>query len=173
MLLSESYRALNAKLHEDPTYGTSGHKLAREVVNACNAFRTKDLLDYGCGKRGLEAALGFPIQNYDPCIEGLDSPPKPADIVVCGDVLEHIEPECLDAVLADIFRLTKKCALLLIANRPALRALPDGRNAHLIQEGPQWWLPKLWAHGFRLITFRDARNQGHSIAFTVVLDKEP
>ena len=173
MLLTESYRELNKKLHEDPVYGTSGHMLAKEVTAACRAYQTLDVLDYGCGKRGLEKALGFPIQNYDPCISGLDAPPHPADLVACGDVLEHVEPECIDAVLADIFRLTGKCALLHIASLPARKSLPDGRNAHLIQEGPQWWLPKLWARGFRLITFRDARNQGHSIAFTAVLDKEP
>ena len=173
MLLTESYRELNRQLHEDPSYGTSGHKMAKECMHACQTLQSTDVLDYGCGKRGLEKALGFPVQNYDPCIPGLDSPPKPADIVVCGDVLEHIEPDCIDAVLADIFRLTKRCAILLVANRPALRALPDGRNAHLIQEGPQWWLPKLWALGFRIITYRDARNQGHPIAFIVVLDKEP
>lgn len=171
--ITEEYREINRKLHKDPVYGSSGHVLAKDVLIACKQYQTLDVLDYGCGKRGLEGALGFSIQNYDPCIEGFDAPPQPADIVACGDVLEHIEPECLDAVLADLYRLTKKCLVINVATRPARKILPDGRNAHLIQEGPSWWLPKLWGAGFRIITFRDGRNQGVSIAFTAVLDKEP
>jgi hypothetical protein len=31
--------------------------------------------------------------------------------------------------------------------------LPDGRNAHLIQEPPEWWLPKLLER-FDLYTFQ-------------------
>lgn len=170
MLLTETYRELNRKLHENPIYGTSGSQWAKNVLSVCRERGTFDVLDYGCGKRTLEQTLGFPIQNYDPCIPGLDGPPKPADIVACIDVLEHIEPECIDAVLADIARLTKVAAFLLIANRPAMKMLPDGRNAHLIQEGPEWWLPRLWKAGFKLSLFRDAHNQGHSVGFLVVVD---
>ena len=172
MLLTESYRELNRQLHRDPTYGVSGHKCKNDVIAACQAVQSTDILDYGCGKMTLEGSLGFPIKNYDPCIPGLDFPPEPADVVVCTDVLEHIEPDCIDAVLDDLYRLTKKMAVFLIANRPALRALPDGRNAHLIQEGPEWWLPKIWARGFRLVQYRDIRNQGIPIAFLVTVDKE-
>lgn len=173
MLISEPYRQLNQRMHEeDPCYGSSGQKMARRVAMACRDLNTADILDYGCGKRGLEQALGFPIKNYDPCIPGLDKPPVPADVVVCGDVLEHIEPDCLDEVLKDIYRVTRQIAILLIANRPALKALPDGRNAHLIQEGPQWWLAKLWGHGFRILEFKSLRNQGCEIAFVVLVDKE-
>ena len=90
---------------------------------------------------------------------------------MCTDVLEHIEPDCVDMVIEDIFRLTKRAAFLVIANRPALRALPDGRNAHLIQEGPEWWLPKLWSVGFSLSQFREIKNQGHHIAFALLMEK--
>jgi hypothetical protein len=31
----------------------------------------------------------------------------------------------------------------VIANRPAKKLLPDGRNAHLIQQPRDWWLPRL------------------------------
>ena len=83
-------------MHEDHnTYGSSGHKWADLV----RSFNTKDILDYGCGKRTLEKKLGFEIQNYDPAIPAHEAQPKPAELVFCGDVLEHIEPEKLDAVL--------------------------------------------------------------------------
>lgn len=172
-LISEQYREANKQLYEtDQCYGMSGHREAAKVARIAHELQSTDILDYGCGRRTLEEALGIPIQNYDPCIPGLDTPPEPADIVVCSDVLEHIEPDCLDAVLADIYRLTRKVAYLMIANRPALKALPDGRNAHLIQEGPEWWLPKIWQTGFRLVHYQSMKKQQIEIAFGVVVDKE-
>jgi 2-polyprenyl-3-methyl-5-hydroxy-6-metoxy-1,4-benzoquinol methylase len=69
----------------------------------------------------------------------MDAAPEPHDIVACTDVLEHIEPDCLDDVLKDIRRCTKKVAFLLIATRPAIKVLADGRNAHLIQQPYTWW----------------------------------
>lgn len=125
-------------------YGISGHRWAH-LVMAYLPF-TKDILDYGCGKRTLEKQLGFPIQNYDPGIPECDVTPVPADIVVCGDVLEHIEPDCLDDVLDDIARLTKKVSILIIATFPARKHFPDGRNLHLIVESPEWWKGKLKEH---------------------------
>lgn len=143
MLITDEYRELNRKLHENPEYGNNGSKLFKDVLFIADG--NKDILDYGCGKRTLEKALGFPIKNYDPCIEGLDSPPEPADVVICGDVLEHIEPECLGDVLDDLRRVTIGKGLFLIATRPAKKILADGRNAHLIQQDYKWWLPKLWS----------------------------
>jgi hypothetical protein len=32
---------------------------------------------------------------------------------------------------------------MTIASKPAKKFLSDGRNAHLIQEGPIWWLERL------------------------------
>ena len=114
-----------------------------KLMGVCDALKSRDVLDYGCGQRMLEKALGFEIHNFDPCIPGLDAPPQPADIVVCADVLEHIEPECLDEVLDDLQRLTRCAGFLLVATRAAEKTLPDGRNAHLIQQGPEWWLPRI------------------------------
>lgn len=149
MLITESYRSLNARLHsERPDYGTSGQRYARIVLDLCRRLDTRDILDYGCGKRTLESALGFPIHNYDPCIQGLEKPPEAHDIVVCTDVLEHIEPECLDGVLADLYRCTRKRAFLLVATIPAVKFLADGRNAHLIQEEYEWWRDRLLSAGF-------------------------
>jgi hypothetical protein len=80
--------------------------------------------------------------------------PDPADIVACTDVLEHIEPECLEDVLADLRRVTKKMGFFTIATRPAKKFLSDGRNAHLIQQDARWWLEKLWAK-FHVQQFND------------------
>lgn len=143
MKISDQYLEQNRKLHESGNYGISGGRWAHPVRQLCAQVGSQDVLDYGCGQRMLEKSLGFPIQNYDPCIPGLDAPPRPADIVVCADVLEHIEPDCLDDVLDDLQRVTRHAGFFLIATRPAEKMLPDGRNAHLIQQPSSWWLPRL------------------------------
>lgn len=139
-------------MHETPEYGTNGHRFVRHVVEIAKILNTRDILDYGCGKRTLEEALGYPIKNYDPCIAGLDTEPEPADLVVCSDVLEHIEPDFLDAVLDDLARVTKQTIYMVIDTGEARKTLPDGRNAHLIQEGAAWWIPKIIAR-FELYSF--------------------
>ena len=156
MLISDSYRELNALLHsEREDYGTSGRRYAQPVAQLTTIYDTLDVLDYGCGKRTLEKALGYAIHNYDPCIAGLDAKPEPADIVACTDVLEHIEPDCLEEVLQNLRHLMRKAGFLTIATRPAKKYLADGRNAHLIQESAKWWLMQLWSAGFTVRQFAD------------------
>jgi hypothetical protein len=156
VLISPEYAELNKKLHEDrPDYGISGARWASHILQfADEIIQSRDILDYGCGKRSLQDALGFDIRNYDPAIPDYSSTPIPADIVACTDVLEHIEPECLDDVLADLRRVTKKMGFFTIATRPAKKFLSDGRNAHLIQQDAKWWLGKLWEK-FHIQQFND------------------
>jgi hypothetical protein len=101
------------------------------------------MLDYGCGKGLLAKSLDFPIWEYDPAIPGKDNPPNPADLVVCIDALEHIEPDYLSAVLFDLSRCVKKVGYFIINTKEAIKKLPDGRNTHLIVEGKEWWKEKL------------------------------
>ena len=144
MLITTEYIELNKQLHGScPTYGTTGNKWAARVIAIAADRGTKDVLDYGCGKSTLASSLPFPISQYDPGIPEHSDIPQPADIVVCTDVLEHIEPACLDAVLADIRRLMKVAGVISISTHRASKELPDGRNAHLIQKPGDWWLDKL------------------------------
>ena len=165
MLISEEYKEQNKKLHEMPGYGVSSVKWANEVRGICATYGAQSVLDYGCGKGLLKQSLGWQnMQEYDPAIEGKDKTPEPADLVVCTDVLEHIEPDCLDSVLNDLRRCTKKAGFFTIATRPAKKILPDGRNAHLIQESHAWWLPKIMLR----FTLRQFLNRGHD--FIVVVE---
>ena len=111
------------------------------------------LLDYGCGRntsllKGFqkikkELPNGFRYQAYDPGVPKYADQPIPAELVCCIDVLEHIEPELLENVLDHLAELTEVLCFLTIHTGPAGKVLSDGRNAHLIQKPPQWWLPKL------------------------------
>lgn len=153
MLISPSYRALVARLHLDrPDFGTGGHRWAKAVVNAYEEIGIKSVLDYGAGRGTLKAAvmetylksrMDFSFAEYDPAIPEISAPPDPADLVVCSDVIEHIEPECLDDVLTDIHRLARQYAMLVIATKPAKKTLADGRNAHLIVQPLSFWATKI------------------------------
>lgn len=144
-LISDEYRALNAELHHRrPDYGANGHKWAGQIVDLVKMVKAKTILDYGCGKQTLGGALPhLLIAGYDPAIPGLDDTPEPADLVICTDVLEHIEPERLDAVLDDLKRCAGIAIFMSIATRPAVKFLADGRNAHLTVKPCRWWLPKI------------------------------
>lgn len=154
MLITDEYRAMQAQFHLDrPDYGMSSQKHVESILQLSQSLGTRDILDYGCGKCALQKGLPFPIQNYDPCIQEFARTPTPAELVVCTDVLEHIEPTLLKNVLDDMRRLTLKLCFIEVACRPAKKILPDGRNAHLIQETPNWWLtwllPRFELHSFQ------------------------
>lgn len=145
MLISDSYQELNKQLHlSNAAYGTTAPKYVQHVQNLIDVTGAKNVLDYGSGKGLLGQALShLMIQEYDPGIEGKGEPPAPATVVVCIDVLEHIEPECLDDVLDDLKRVTQGACFITVSTRPAVKFLADGRNAHLIVEEIDWWLPQL------------------------------
>ena len=62
------------------------------------------------------------------------------------DVLEHVEPFYVEAVLIDLRKITNGHGFFTIHTGPAVKTLADGRNAHLIQNPASWWLPKLCDH---------------------------
>lgn len=158
MLISENYCKLNADLHKsNEHYGTSGAKYAQQVAALAMSMQTTDLLDYGCGKSTLANNLAFKIKQYDPAISKHAALPKPADLVICTDVLEHIEPELLGDVLDHLAQLVIKKGFFVIATRPASKTLADGRNAHLIVEPARWWLNALWDR-FNIVGFQDFKG---------------
>ncbi len=165
MLISEYYRDQNKQLHDlRPDYGANGHKHAHMIRELATAMGTKEILDYGCGKGTLADALEdyCTVSRYDPAFLEISAPPNPSELVVCCDVLEHIEPECLDDVLDDLKRVTKKMMFTTIATRPAVKSYPDGRNTHLIIEDMRWWLPKIWSR----FTIGSMHNLGGEILMT-------
>ena len=106
------------------------------------------LLDYGCGKhlsltKTLKPKRKFQYQGYDIGVKKYSDPPKPAQMVVCCDVIEHIEPDCLEDVLDHLEEMTEEILLISIHTGPAGKVLQDGRNAHLIQQPLGWWFPKI------------------------------
>lgn len=144
-LISDDYRVLNAKLHALGKFGRHGDKWARKVRAIVAEHHVASVLDYGCGQGALARALDFPVAEYDPAIPGKDADPAPAELVVCTDVLEHIEPDLLDNVLDHLRALTLRYLFAVVATRPAVKFLEDGRNAHLIIQPDNWWRPAIEA----------------------------
>lgn len=151
MLITEQYRAEQAALHAKGDYGTASLQYGQTVAALLKSTQAHSLLDYGCGsKRSLLQALTLPpdivYEGYDPAIPAYAAPPLPAELVCCIDVLEHIEPRLLDNVLSHLAELCDPYGFFTVHTGPARKVLSDGRNAHLTQEGPDWWLPRFKAH---------------------------
>lgn len=139
-VISPEYVALNAELHQrKPGYGSGGAQYAWIVQRLAERLQAQSVLDYGAGKGGLAKALPFPIHEYDPAVSEKAVLPQPADLVVCTDVLEHVEPDRLQAVLTDLRRVTRRLLFCVVHTGAARKSLPDGRNAHLIQQDAAWW----------------------------------
>lgn len=156
-LISKGYVEEQKILHARPNgYGGKGDKWTGGVASLITDLRASSVLDYGCGQGSLVKALrpmvsgAVRLDEYDPAIPGKDGPPEFADLVVCTDVLEHIEPERLGAVLAHLQMLTRKAALIVTHLGPANKVLADGRNAHLIQKPAAWWWAEIVSAGFEV-----------------------
>lgn len=165
MLITPEYLAQQQRLHDNPHYGRGGHRWSDYVIQMYDGRGT--VLDYGCGKGTLKLALKgmVPMLEYDPAVPGKDACTG-CRWLVCTDVLEHIEPECLDDVLAHIGQKFDYKALLVACTRPAKKVLPDGRNAHLIIEDKEWWLDKL-SEFFDVTEIYENPSQDGEVAFIV------
>lgn len=154
-LCSPSYRRQLHEMSAKRAWAGGGVAYAEEAARLCRKCGATSLLDYGCGNVDMAAEIAklgpftppLIVHSYDPGVRGREQLPKPADVVMCVDVLEHVEPSKIAAVLHHIHSLTIKCAILMIAVRPAEKRLPDGRNAHLIIDNSSWWQHQLRGMG--------------------------
>lgn len=162
-LISKEYIELNQKLHRDnPTYGMGGSKHATAILELSKVNKTTSILDYGCGKGQLAKSLPFPIWEYDPAVPDKSWFPKPADIVVCTDVLEHIEPDKLKFVLDDLKFLIKSVGYFVVSTRKAIKTYANGVNTHLIVKGKEWWEKQLLKY-FEIGTIIEKKDELHIV----------
>ena len=145
-LISEQYRRMQEELHDNPLYGVASVGYAPIVAAIVKVVGAKTLLDYGAGKgrlgETLKTLLPDPphMRHYDPARPEWAASPQPCECVACIDVLEHIEPELIENVLDDLRRVTIGHGVFTVHTGPAVKVLSDGRNAHLIQQPPEWWM---------------------------------
>ena len=163
--ITEEYRKLQQDLHRNPDYGVASLQFAPVVAELIRQAGISSISDYGAGKRNLLKGLEqqgikpAAYHPYDPAFPEYGSP-KPADLVCCIDVLEHIEPELIDNVLSELASITKNLGFYSVHMGPAGKILQDGRNAHLIQKPTSWWLPKIARH-FDVLHLQTHQTMGH------------
>jgi hypothetical protein len=146
--ISANYLAQQHELHKNPNYGVASIGYAPIVKQLLDQTGIKSISDYGAGKCNLRKALhdlgkrDFEYFPYDPVFPEY-GPPKPAPMACCIDVLEHIEEEFLDSIFQDLKEITQTIGFFSVHTGPAIKVLPDGRNAHIIQKPSSWWLPRM------------------------------
>lgn len=169
--ITEEYRRLQQELHKNPNYGIASLTFAPLVADLIRGTKVASVSDYGAGKKNLlkglaNAGIVVPAYHpYDPAFPEY-GPPMSADLVCCIDVLEHIEPELVDNVIAELASITTRLGFFTIHMGPAVKVLQDGRNAHLIQKPSSWWLEKLIRH-FEIVQLQTHQMMG--VGFWVIV----
>jgi 2-polyprenyl-3-methyl-5-hydroxy-6-metoxy-1,4-benzoquinol methylase len=114
------------ELHDSPIgFGENGSQRHIKMLPLIKKYNIKTILDYGCGKGLFQKALEEAkkagevdidsVTGYDPGVDKYSKKPTGKfDMVVCTDVLEHIEPLYLQNVLHEIGQYTGKIAYLLM-----------------------------------------------------------
>ena len=149
MLATNSYKKQLYMQHEIHT--SWGHGASINKFKHCLHFLEKEecktIIDYGCGKSNLkdfvEKNYNYEVTEYDIGIEGKDVLNNKADFIVCVDVLEHIEPECLEDVLKHIHRHATKGVYFSICLVASYGFFKDGSNLHTIIKNGDWWYSKV------------------------------
>lgn len=156
MRISPAYLDEQKRLHAQPQgYGGRGSKWTDTILELTAKTDVETILDYGAGQGSLGRELrkaGFYIDQYDPAVAKIAKLPRgPFDLVVCTDVLEHVEEDCLGEVLADLRTRADDLVFLVISLVETAKTLSDGRQAHITLHPRQWWLDRLLASGIILV----------------------
>ena len=147
-MITDEYKNLLHQMQSKNRF-KNGLKDYEDVFNFIKTESPLSIIDFGCSqgiliKKIKEEFPHIDCIGYDPgVIEYEVFPNSAVECLISNDVIEHIEPKFLDITLEKINMLFTKSARLIIACYPAKKNLPDGRNAHLIIEKPDWWLEKI------------------------------
>jgi hypothetical protein len=134
------------EIHRSTSYVNAG-RWRRYIRPWVEELRPHSILDYGCGRSSMVTEFDAKIKHaYDPAIPGSDTIPLPRyDMVLCIDVMEHLDEPEVDQVFAEIAGLTGR-ALFLIDTVEAKTILPNGENAHATIRSYEWWRSQLAKH---------------------------
>ncbi len=147
-MISDAYKAVLRSTRETAAGWGGARRHAWPVLEELQKRRIDSgaVLDYGAGlgRFGEEleriAPGRYRVANYEPSIPAFDVLPAGLfDCVVCTHVLEHVEPDLLEATLEELKERVLRFAYIEVPHGPAGLTLADGRNAHLIQQPWDWW----------------------------------
>ena len=151
-----------ADIHAREAYGNTSLKSLRLLRPEIKLRKPQSIVDYGCGQSILldRLDLGYPVDlyRYDPAIPAYATKPRvTADLLINIDVLEHVEEDDLDEVLADMRSMCRD-VLIVVDTAPARRTLPDGRNLHVTLKSHDWWRERIGRHFGDLEPVRTLRS---------------
>ena len=146
MTISDQQLALNKELHQlNPAFGNRNQAsgMAAQLPLAVHRMHEMGLcssvLDYGTGKGMLVERLrselpeNISVDGYDPAVKKWSTKSNSSyDILLCLDVLEHVEVNTIDSVIEDISSMTRHFCYIVIDLQPAVKKLSNGRNAHIL-----------------------------------------
>lgn len=178
---SDGYANQLKQLHEKSAafgVGNVTQKHYKTIRAVIEKRRMTSLLDYGCGKGHF---LQFAKDNMPNLVaSGYDVasdeygvlPAGPFEMVICLDVLEHVEFGALGNVLSEIRDRTEQIFLCSVANYPAGKKLPDGRNAHVTQMPFGYWFTLFSAY-FRVDQFvRTGKAEGLFVCSKLAIEAD-
>ena len=156
---SEDYakqlKETHAGRRPEKKWGTTGARnFGDEVIKFIEHRRgfIHSVLDFGAGQQTLgqyvlKNAVDIRVNwtDFDPGIPALENnAPDDGmwDMIVSSDVMEHVEPEMVDATIEWQKAHARKAMMHFVACSECGMTLPDGRNAHLTVEEPKWWWDK-------------------------------
>ncbi|MEM8741010.1 MAG: methyltransferase domain-containing protein [Pseudomonadota bacterium] len=148
--------------HATEAYGDTSVKYLRFLRPEIALLHPRTVIDYGCGQSRLldilADSIGFRGLRYDPAIpDHAARPEETADLLICIDVLEHVEEAELDHVIGDMRSLCRE-AIIVVDTKAAVQMLPDGRNAHVSLHPHAWWQARLERHFGPLTPIRCPRR---------------
>jgi hypothetical protein len=180
-----SYESLEEakKYHEQNKNFWTGESLAEykyDVWTLIKQRNYKNILDYGCGKAEFHkflfnnlktpgSPMGLTIAKYDPAYIPYSIKPKGNfELVICTDVMEHVQEDKVEEVLKDIFD-SGEYVFITITCYEATQVLLNGKNAHYTIKQPDWWKEKLKPYDGRYTAiFQTKPERGGG-----VVNKEP
>ncbi len=146
------------QMHDTPEM-FAGYQIKKHfkiVADLASKTGASEILDYGSGKainyqtipgepedtpwRQSDALPGLRIRCYDPGHAPFaDIGEGSYDGVISTDVVEHLSPSDVPWVIDEMFLHASGFVMIVAACYPAIKNLPDGRNAHTTQQPPYWW----------------------------------
>ena len=159
-------------VNQDNWIGEALAEYKHQIFQIIKNNNVKTILDYGCGKAKFHSILfnnrkvpgspmGINMTPYDPAVAQFSNKPTGQyDLVLCIDVMEHVQEDKVDEVLKDIFSYSNK-VFLTITCYPAMQVLPNGKNAHYTIKEPDWWKEKLKPYdGNHITIFQTKPDRG-------------
>jgi SAM-dependent methyltransferase len=142
-------------------YGATNH--GRDAYTTVIAWQPRFVVDFGCGDNGFIRELRRPGADIASPMHCVPLAGGIADVVTSFDALEHLLPEDVEPVLAEMRRLGRPGGQFIfsICTRPS-RITVDGQNLHPTVRPLDWWIERI----ARVGAVETAGTSGHYLTGT-------